>query len=73
MRMILNNSREEYISLDKEIESLQIYLELQSLRFENQFDFNIDVSQDIASDMMALPPMLAQPFIENAIEHGLLH
>ena len=71
MRMILENSRMEYISLDKEIKTLKHYLELQKLRFEDHFTYNIIVSEQIDIDAIAIPPMLAQPFIENAIEHGI--
>ncbi len=73
MRNILENSREEYISLDKEIETLKLYLDVQQLRFEEEFDyvFNIDESVDIEN--ISVPPMLAQPCLENSIEHGLLN
>lgn len=71
MRLILENSREEYIPLQSEIKTLELYLELQQLRFENRFNYAIDVSEAIDIDFIAIPPMLAQPFIENAIEHGL--
>ncbi|MDX2415358.1 MAG: histidine kinase, partial [Bacteroidales bacterium] len=72
MRNILENSREEYISLDKEIETLKLYLDIQQLRFEEKFEyvFNIDDSIDIEN--ISVPPMLAQPCLENSIEHGLL-
>lgn len=71
MRLILDNSREEYISLQSEIKTLELYLELQQLRFENRFNYSIDIDKGLDIDFIAIPPMLAQPFIENAIEHGL--
>lgn len=71
MRLILVNSREEFIPLNKEIETLKLYLRLQQLRFDNQFDFTIEADENIDGEEMAIPPMLAQPFIENAIEHGI--
>jgi LytS/YehU family sensor histidine kinase len=71
MRLILENSREEYISISKELETLNFYLELQKLRFENKFDFTINIDKDIETENVAIPPMLAQPIIENAIEHGI--
>ena len=71
MRLILENSREEYIPLQNEIKTLEHYLELQQLRYENRFNYTIQMDETIDSDFIAIPPMLAQPFIENAIEHGM--
>ncbi len=73
MRSILESSREEYISLEKEITSLEHYLILQQLRFKDKFDFTIDIDPAIELENTSIPPMFAQPFIENAIEHGILH
>lgn len=70
MRLILENSRHEYISLDKEITTLTYYLELQKLRFKDVFDYIITVEEDVDKEFLSVPPMLLQPFIENAIEHG---
>ncbi|MRR23041.1 tetratricopeptide repeat protein, partial [bacterium] len=72
MRSILENSREEYIALDKEIETLKLYMDVQQLRFENGFRYEIDVDQSIDPENISVPPMLAQPCVENSIEHGLL-
>lgn len=71
MRLTLEYSKESLIPIDREIESLQNYLELEQLRFNNKFDFNITKSREIEDDM-ALPPLLLQPFVENAIIHGLI-
>ena len=71
MRLTLEYSKETLIPIDKEIESLQNYLELEQLRFNNKFDFSISKGKDIEYDM-ALPPLLLQPFVENAIIHGLI-
>lgn len=71
MRLTLEYSKETLIPIDKEIESLQNYLELEQLRFNNKFDFSISKGKDIEDDM-ALPPLLLQPFVENAIIHGLI-
>lgn len=70
MRLTLEYSKEPFIPIDKEIESLQNYLELEQLRFNNKFKFKISKSNDIEDDIV-LPPLLLQPFIENAIIHGL--
>lgn len=72
MRNILENSREEYIPLEKEIETLKYYMDVQQLRFENGFEYNINVDQSIEPENISIPPMLAQPCVENSIEHGLL-
>jgi tetratricopeptide (TPR) repeat protein len=71
IRLILDNSREEYIPLSKEISTLKYYLDLQRLRFNEQFDYSLEVEPEIDTENIAIPPMLAQPFIENAIEHGI--
>jgi tetratricopeptide (TPR) repeat protein len=71
MRLILENSREEFITLDKEINTLKYYLELQKLRYENKFDFSITVDPALNIEMDVIPPMLGQPFVENSIKHGI--
>lgn len=71
MRLTLEYSKEALIPIDKEIESLQNYLELEQLRFNQVFDFTINKSAEIEDDL-ALPPLLLQPFVENAIIHGLI-
>ncbi len=73
VRSILYNSREEYISLENEIKTLTNYLEIQKLRFNNSFDYRIEVGPEIDTEWLSVPPMLAQPFIENSIEHGIRH
>lgn len=73
MRLILENSPKEFIPLDTEVEILQKYLETQKLRFEDRFEFDIHVSEEINTEYAMIPPMITQPFIENAIEHGQLH
>ncbi len=71
MRNILESSKYETISLAKEIEALTDYLELEKLRFQNKFNFFIEFSDDIDPEDFDIPPMLIQPFVENAIIHGL--
>lgn len=71
IRLTLENTRKEYISLTKEIEFLEYYLKLQQLRYSGKFDFQIEVDDNIETDLIEIPPMLTQPFIENSIEHGL--
>ncbi len=71
MRLTLEYSKESLIPIDKEMESLQNYLELEQLRFDHGFDFSITKDKDIEDDV-ALPPLLVQPFVENAIIHGII-
>lgn len=71
VRAILENSRKEYILLEKEIQWLENYLKLQLLRFDHQFEYQIDIDPLLDIQDLLIPPMLTQPFIENALEHGL--
>lgn len=71
MRLTLEYSKGSLIPIDKEIESLQNYLELEQLRFHNKFRFQI-ASSDKVEFNMGLPPLLIQPFVENAILHGMV-
>ena len=71
-RMILSYSDENFISLDKELEVLKLYLELEQLRLTNEFHFDIILDEEIEPEEISIPPMLLQPFAENAIWHGLI-
>jgi len=73
MRMVLMNSQKPLVSLDDELEMLEIYLEMERLRFRNSFDYAITFLNAIDSDNVYIPPLLLQPFCENAIWHGLMH
>lgn len=73
IRLILENSRHEYISLEKEVETISLYMELQLLRFSNNMEFKVDIDPLLDPEVTFLPPMLAQPFLENALEHGIKH
>lgn len=73
MRLILENSPKEFIPIETEVEILEKYLAMQKLRFENRFDYLIKVEDVLYTEHASLPPMITQPFIENAIEHGQLH
>lgn len=73
MRQILSQSRSEVISIKEEIETLENYLTLQKLRFEDRFDFEITVDPEIDQNNTKVPPMMIQPIIENSIEHGKIH
>ncbi|MEO9871499.1 tetratricopeptide repeat-containing sensor histidine kinase [Ekhidna sp.] len=71
MRQILENSREEFITIEEELSMLKNYLELQKLRFNNAFEYIIEVDDALDQEYDGIPPMFAQPFLENALEHGL--
>lgn len=73
MRLILENSPKEHIPISTEIEILQKYLEMQKLRFQERFEFEIHADEILYDEGTIIPPMITQPFIENAIEHGQLH
>jgi tetratricopeptide (TPR) repeat protein len=73
VRSILNNSMEEQITLEQELSTIENYLELQKVRFPEKFDYHIHVDDHLDQENIFVPPMLAQPFIENAIEHGIKH
>ncbi len=70
VRSILQHSSTDNISLEEELKWLKDYMRLQQLRFNNAFDYTIEIDEQISPDNLLLPPMLIQPFIENAIEHG---
>ncbi len=73
MRLILENSPKEFIPLELELEILDKYLSTQKMRFEDRFSYVLHVEDDLLSNKAMVPPMITQPFIENAIEHGQLH
>jgi PAS domain S-box-containing protein len=73
IRMILDSSRYDYITLAKEIKILEYYLELQQLRFGDKFIYQLEIDKNLDIEGLLIPAMLAQPFIENSIEHGLQH
>jgi tetratricopeptide (TPR) repeat protein len=73
VRLILQNSKEAFIPLESELEALQLYLELEALRFEHKFEYKISVEDEIDTTILKVPPLIIQPYAENAIWHGLMH
>ena len=71
MRAVLENSEEDFIPLKKEIELLNLYTKLEHFRFQDKFDYAINVDDSIDIEEFQIPPMLLQPYIENAVWHGL--
>lgn len=72
VRGILENSREEFVSLQVELDTLSDYIEMQKLRFENDISYQFELDERIDINEVLVPPMLAQPFVENALIHGKL-
>jgi tetratricopeptide (TPR) repeat protein len=70
LRSVLEQSRRDFISLEEEVTSLKNYLQLQQMRFAGVFDYQVTVADDLYPEDILIPPMLVQPFVENAIEHG---
>lgn len=71
IRIILNNSEKPMVTVNEDIESLKLYLELEQMRFDGKFDYIVNIDKSIDGDYDEIPPMLMQPYIENAILHGL--
>ncbi len=71
MRSVLINSEEDFIPLEKEIELLELYLKLEHSRFQDKFDYELIVDNEIDQEQFQIPPMLLQPYVENAVWHGL--
>lgn len=70
LRNILEQSRKDFIGLDEEVATLENYIQLQQMRYKDMFDYKINTDNTLYLPSILIPPMLIQPFIENAIEHG---
>ena len=73
IRLILDNSKNEIITLERELETLKLYLLMESLRFNQSFEYTIHIDDEIDTNEVTMPPMIIQPYVENAIWHGLMH
>lgn len=73
IRLVLENSRSELVPLQNELEALQLYIELEAMRFKQKVQFSINVAPGIDQRYLCIPPLLLQPYVENAIWHGLMH
>lgn len=71
MRAFLEYNQDEQITLDKELNALDLYVGIQKLRFNNGFEFDVEVDDELVPEEVQVPPMILQPLIENAIEHGI--
>lgn len=73
IRLILDNSNSKSVTLANELEALRLYIEMESIRFEKKFSYKITVGEGVQPDSVYVPPLIIQPYVENAIWHGLLH
>jgi ligand-binding sensor domain-containing protein len=73
MRLVLENSRRSCIPLAAELETLQLYIDMEVMRFKKKLSYSISVAENVDVDFIEIPPLLIQPFVENAIWHGLMH
>jgi sensor histidine kinase YesM len=73
IRIVLIHSKNKLIPLEDELEMLRLYLDMERLRFKNSFNYNINFINSIDIDNIYIPPLLLQPFAENAIWHGLMN
>ena len=73
IRSVLDSSKNNVVSFQKDFETLQLYLEMEQFRCNNKFQYNLNASSELLQGDCKVPPLLIQPFIENAIHHGLLN
>ena len=73
MRLILDNSRSEWILLENELKALELYIQLEVVRFDDVFEYELIIDPEVDPGNTFVPPMIIQPYVENAIWHGLLH
>ena len=73
VRRVLNNSKSNLVRLAEELEALELYIQIEQSRFPGRFEYEIQVNPEIPADFVQFPPLLLQPFVENAIWHGLMH
>lgn len=72
LRTILHHAKSHYVTLEEELKAMTLYIELEKMRFEDKFNYQIDIDPSLQSSQIQIPPMILQPFIENAIWHGLM-
>ena len=73
IRLVLENSRSERVTLENELETLKLYIEMEAMRFKEKVNYKINIHEAIDTQFTEIPPLLIQPFVENAIWHGLMH
>jgi ligand-binding sensor domain-containing protein len=73
MRFILSHSQQSFVPIIEEIKAMSIYLDIEQLRFDNKFSYTFNIDPRIDTEFVEIPPMIIQPYIENAILHGILN
>ncbi len=73
IRLVLENSKSERVTLANELETLRLYIEMEAMRFPDKLRYQTLLADDVDTDSIQIPPLLLQPFVENAIWHGLMH
>ncbi len=73
IRLVLENSRSERVTLHNELQALELYLQMEAMRFKDKLRYRIEIDVDLNADLIEIPPLLLQPYVENAIWHGLMH
>ena len=73
IRSILSNSKSKMVPVAAEVEALELYIQMEQFRFNFKFDYTIEIDDDVDKDFTEIPPMLMQPYVENAIWHGLMY
>ncbi len=73
IRLILEHSNEKLITLQSELDALKLYIEMETLRFEKKFIYEIKIDSNVMPELTMVPPLIFQPFVENSIWHGMLH
>ncbi len=73
IRIILENSRQQDVTLASDLKALGLYMDMEALRLENKFQYKIEVDESINPEVVYVPPLLLQPFVENSIWHGISH
>ncbi|GAB3998682.1 hypothetical protein GCM10028807_47010 [Spirosoma daeguense] len=73
IRLVLENSKSERVTLSNELETLRLYMDMEAMRFPNKLQYHIQITEEIDTDGIQIPPLLLQPYVENAIWHGLMH
>ena len=72
IRLVLENSRNERITLSSELAALELYIEMEAMRFKEKLSYSFKVEKDVETGYIEIPPLLLQPYVENAIWHGLM-
>jgi Histidine kinase len=73
IRLVLENSRSEKVSLENELDTLRLYMDMEAMRFKGKIKYQININPNTEIEAIEIPPLLIQPFVENAIWHGLMH